>query len=145
MIINDLPEEEKYLMVMLAEIPQRLRSPSVTVTCHCSDYDDQNSPVVAYVIPTTLFEINTCSKYWAAEIYPEFPDVNSRVGTLIHEATHFTANGLPGIPSHHSITYAGSHNLAQYMKPLAAYNPDNYKFYVLDSSYGYYLEGGAEQ
>lgn len=137
-ILNDLPDEDKYLMVMLAEIPRRLRSPDVSVTCHCLEYEGDDVKPVAYVFPTTLFEINTCPGYWQADTYPAFPDVNSRIGTLVHEATHFNANDVPGILTHHSITYGGSHNLAQFMRPLAIYNPDNYRFYVMNSEFGYY-------
>ncbi|KAF4622087.1 hypothetical protein D9613_009118 [Agrocybe pediades] len=89
-----------------------------TYDCTCTDAD-----TYAWVAPDKFGTINLCPLFWSA---PNI-GVDSKAGTIIHEASHFTANG--GTDDWVYGT-ARSRELARTNPARAIDNADNYQYFT---------------
>lgn len=104
--------------------------PPITFTCEC-DLSDLPEATYAWVLPNIHYVINACPRLSAAPHMSVFPDAVSKVGTLIHEASHFSDMYGFGTVDH-NYTYAGSAELALSERSKAVRNAHNYMFFILN-------------
>lgn len=81
-------QDDSYLFATLLAIPERLESDLLSVTRSC-DADGVKPETMAYVQRPIHYIVNVCPAFWDAPSMPEFKDQPSRIGTLVHEASHF--------------------------------------------------------
>ncbi|KAF4611490.1 hypothetical protein D9613_004137 [Agrocybe pediades] len=88
-----------------------------TYDCTCTD------SAYAYVYPSTFGKIYLCNAFWNA---PN-TGTDSRAGTIIHEASHFTANGGTD-----DLGYGQTNakNLAKNNPSSAIMNADNHEYFA---------------
>ncbi|KAF5314762.1 hypothetical protein D9611_007174 [Ephemerocybe angulata] len=91
---------------------------SFTYDCTCTD-----SGTYAYVYPDSFGTIYLCGAFWNAPV----TGTDSRGGTLIHEASHFTANGGTD-----DIVYgqSGAKSLAISNPSQAVMNADSHEYFA---------------
>ncbi|KXN83040.1 Peptidyl-Lys metalloendopeptidase [Leucoagaricus sp. SymC.cos] len=91
---------------------------SFTYDCSCDD-----PGVFAYVYPAEFGSIYFCSAFWEAPT----TGTDSQGGTLIHEASHFIANGGT---SDHVYGQSGCETLATNDPDLAVDNADSFQYFA---------------
>ncbi|KAM5544061.1 hypothetical protein V8D89_002247 [Ganoderma adspersum] len=89
-----------------------------TYDCTCTD-----SGTYAYVYPDDFGHIYLCGAFWDA---PN-TGTDSRAGTLIHEASHFTVNGGT---QDYVYGQSGAKSLAQSNPSEAVFNADNHEYFA---------------
>ncbi|CAE6441345.1 unnamed protein product [Rhizoctonia solani] len=94
------------------------KSSQTTYDCDC---DMQN--VFAYVYADQPGVVHLCPAFWTAPT----AGADSKAGTLIHEQTHFTANGGA---RDYAYGKRNCRNLAASKPHLAAKNADNYEYFA---------------
>lgn len=118
---------------------QSIPRPIVTAACDCNA-DQESKNWIAYVIPNEHYVVHTCSAFYAADMFPiGHPDNTSKVGTLLHEISHFsdsywagTNDNVDPVTQTGTYTYADAINLAATNKPQAVRTATNYEFYFLN-------------
>lgn len=101
----------------------KIRSSNVktyTYDCDCSEGTDTT---FAYVFPNELGHVHLCPMYIAAEI----DGSDSKAGTIVHEASHFTANGGTD-----DIAYGQgpASELAATNSTASTHNADSHEYFV---------------
>ncbi|KAH9944017.1 peptidyl-Lys metalloendopeptidase [Epithele typhae] len=91
---------------------------SFTYDCTCTD-----SGTYAYVYPSDYGHIYLCGAFWSA---PN-TGTDSRAGTLIHEASHFTANGGT---DDYVYGQSSAKSLASSNPDHAVFNADNHEYFA---------------
>ncbi|TFK72457.1 zincin [Pluteus cervinus] len=94
---------------------------SYTFDCSCTD-----AGTYAYVYPDTFPVVYLCGAFWPAPM----TGADSKAGTLVHEAAHFTRNG--GCDDY---TYGqtAARSLASRNPVQAIYNADNHQYFAENS------------
>ncbi|MEJ1097301.1 MULTISPECIES: M35 family metallo-endopeptidase [unclassified Pseudoxanthomonas] len=118
---------------------QSIPKPIVTAACDCTA-EQESKHWIAYVIPTQHYVVHTCSSFYAAEMIPTgSPDSASKVGTLLHEVSHFsdslwsgTSDIVDPVTQLGVRTYDGAISLAATDKPSAVRNATNFEFYLIN-------------
>lgn len=124
-------EDDSYLFAMLMALPTRLESPAFTLTCSCNA-KGIDPRTLAYVYPTAHYAMHACPKFWETPMLPISKDQSSRVGTIIHEASHFEDRAMPKRTDHPAQLYDDALRLAKENRSQAVLNANTYKFFVLD-------------
>ncbi|KAJ2933919.1 hypothetical protein H1R20_g3159, partial [Candolleomyces eurysporus] len=91
---------------------------SYTYDCTCTE-----SGTYAYVYPNTFGRVYLCGAFWSAPL----TGTDSKAGTLIHESSHFTANGGT---DDHVYGQTGAKNLAISNPNNAVMNADNHEYFA---------------
>ncbi|PIL33833.1 hypothetical protein GSI_03539 [Ganoderma sinense ZZ0214-1] len=89
-----------------------------TYDCTCTD-----STVFAYVYPDQFGTVYLCGAFWNAPS----TGADSQAGTLVHEATHFTANGGT---KDYAYGRENCQALAQSNPDEAVFNADNHEYFA---------------
>lgn len=115
---------------------QSVSKPVMTATCQC-DVADLPPPATpqnatAWVIPNDLYVVNTCPLFWDSPSTPLVRDQNSKVGTIIHEAVHFSDLYWTGSVDHYGVSYVDAEILALEDRSKSAINPNTYVFFILN-------------
>lgn len=113
---------------------QSVPKPVMTVTCQCTA-EDADPEASAWVRPDDHYVVNTCERFWQSPHLPTARDENSKVGTILHEAVHFSDAYWSGSQSHHAVSYTAAMDLAITNRALSAKNPNSYKFYILNQAW----------
>src|SRR5690606_17668059 len=129
--MEDWDEDDKQLAGMLFKLPQRLTSDLMTSTCQCSA-DDVPKPdkTVAWVEIDTHYVVNICPNFWLYNDFPRFKHEGTRVGTLIHEASHFEGDADSLDWAQDYVRGYDESDALSSNRPLAIRNADSYQYYV---------------
>ena len=115
---------------------QSVPKPVMSVTCQCTAEDlPDHATATAWVDPSVHYVVNACPAFWAAPLLPTVKNENSKVGTIIHEATHFIDAWFGGTGHTYPDDYDSSAALAISHRSQAVRNANNYKFYVLNQGW----------
>ncbi|KAG8698688.1 hypothetical protein FRC09_007086 [Ceratobasidium sp. 395] len=92
-------------------------------TFSCSECEDEDPGVVAYVYPDDFPRVTLCPEFWK----PKFTTPTERGGALIHELSHFPENGGTD-----DIKYGEQDclHLARHHPDKAVENADSYEFFA---------------
>lgn len=135
---NPMQPDDNYVNSMLVAIGARLSNampggPAMTFTCECTPLMIENK-WNAWVDPGTHYVVNACPRFVAAPLLPVVRDQTSKVGVLIHEASHFSdmlAAGTNDAPQS-QLSYEATAAMAVSNRSAAVHNANNYKFFVLN-------------
>lgn len=123
------------VMVRISD-EQNVPKPIMSATCQCATEDlPDYQTATAWVDPNTHYVINTCQKFWDSPHLPTVRDETSKVGTILHEAVHFSDAFWSGSQSHYAVSCTDTTNLAINNRSLSAQNPNSYRFYLLNQAW----------
>lgn len=103
-----------------SKINNVLQNLTTTYDCYCMP---SAASAYAYVYPNESYRIHLCNAFWSA---PN-TGTDSRAGTIVHEQSHFTANGGT---DDHAYGQTAAKNLARTNPARATDNADNHEYFA---------------